>query len=328
MSYLRSSQLMTDAERLGRHFRLRPLEAFTMDMTRALRVAAAVSLLTTLLAGVGCVIIGDARYVEREERRFSTTGKPEVALSTFDGAIEVRAWDRPEVLVVVEKRAVNKEAAASIDVHTEQAGNRLVVDVRTPKDVGFGFHGNNSRSAKLIVTVPTSADVAAKSGDGSIDVERVAGKLELRSADGSIHGRELTGDVRAHTGDGSIHLEAVTGKLDLDTGDGSIFAAGRFSAVRARSGDGSVRIHADAGSAASEDWDVTTGDGSVTLEVPEGFSGELDVHTGDGRINVDGLTISGLSDRIGAEDLRGRLGNGGSAVRLRSGDGSIVLRRS
>jgi DUF4097 and DUF4098 domain-containing protein YvlB len=289
----------------------------------------AASALTTLLAGPGCIDLVGAdmsKYVEREEKRFSTTGTPDVTLSTFDGSIEIRAWDKPEVEVIVEKRASSKEAAQEIEIHTEQNGNQVTVDVKAPRMTGFALHF--SRSAKLIVSMPASSNVTAKSGDGAIDLTRITGQLDLRTGDGSIRGRELSGDVKAHTGDGTITLEGVNGTLDVDTGDGSVTASGRFSSVQARTGDGSVRIHAESGSSPTADWDVRTGDGSVTLELPDGFNGELDAHTGDGGIRMNDITLSNVTGTFGKNTVRGRLGSGGRAIRVRTGDGSINLKHS
>jgi DUF4097 and DUF4098 domain-containing protein YvlB len=251
--------------------------------------------LASLLAGPGCIdIVGSdlGKYVEREEKHFPVAGKPDVTLSTFDGSIEIRPWDKPEIQVVVEKRGRDKDATATIEVHAEATGNHVEVRVTTPKTSGFGFHFNDARSAKLIVSLPASADVSATSGDGS------------------------------------IRLDGVDGKLNVDTGDGSIAVAGKLTAVRARSGDGSVTIQADAGSAPAGDWDITTGDGSVTLEVPDGFGAELDAHTGDGSIRMQDITLSNVTGEIGKRTVRGRLGAGGPAVRVRTGDGSITLKRS
>lgn len=296
------------------------------DSIRSLR---AVAVLVLVVAGPACVVIGgdQARYVEREDKRFPVAGKPDVSLSTFDGSIEIRVSDRPEVLVTIEKHAWNKNAAARMDVHTEQEGNHIVVDVRLPKAAhvfGFGFANT---TAKLIVTVPASADVHAASGDGAIDVERVTGAVNLRSGDGSIHGRNLTGDLTVHTGDGSIKLEQVVGTLDADTGDGSITVEGALKGLRARSGDGSVTIRAAAGSATDADWSITTGDGSVVLELADGFGAELDAHTGDGAIAMQDVTLSNVSGQIGKSSVRGRLGEGGRVVKVRTGDGSITLKR-
>jgi DUF4097 and DUF4098 domain-containing protein YvlB len=264
------------------------------------------------LISAGCVDIVGAdlgRYVEREDKHFSVTGKPDVAVKTFDGSIEIRPWDKAEVQVVVEKRGRDKTDVESIEVHSEQNGNRIEVAVtETPVHrLGLHFLG---RSAKLIVSVPASSDVSARSGDGSIDIEGLTGRIQLQSGDGSIHARQVGGDVDVHTGDGSVTL------------------SGKLSSLRARSGDGSLNIHADAGSAAGADWDITTGDGSVTLAIPDGFGAELDAHTGDGGIRMQDLTLSNVTGTIGRNSLRGRLGSGGHNVRVRTGDGSITLKRS
>jgi DUF4097 and DUF4098 domain-containing protein YvlB len=287
-----------------------------------------------LLATPGCVDIvgsdlGTAKYVEREEKQFSVSGKPDVVLSTFDGSIEIRPWDKPDVQVVVEKRGRDQQDVAVIEVKATQNGNRIEVIVSEPKNGGgFNIHFNNHRSAKLIVSLPAAADVSARSGDGAIDIERVTGRVQLHSGDGSIRGRLLAGDVNAHTGDGSIKLDGVNGTLNVDTGDGSIVLDGRLAAVHARTGDGSVTIHAAPGSTPDADWDITTGDGSVTLELPEGFGAELDAHTGDGGIRMEDVTLSNVTGKIGRNSLRGRLGPGGRSVRVRTGDGAITVRRT
>ena len=81
-----------------------------------------------------------------------------------------------------------------------QDGNHLEVAVTEPHNRGgFNLDFNNHRSAKLIVSMPATSDVSARSGDGSIDIEQISGKLQLRSGDGSIRGRMLCGDgERAH----------------------------------------------------------------------------------------------------------------------------------
>jgi hypothetical protein len=206
--------------------------------------------------GAACVDIvatGGAGYIEREEKRFPVAGRPQITLSTFDGAIEVRTWEQPEVLVEIEKRALDKDLIGDIEVRTEQDGSQITVEVRMKSgSSAWGLH----RSARLKVSLPASSDLTAKTGDGAIDVERVSGRIDLRSGDGAIRGQELSGDVTARTGDGSIRLDRIDGRLDLDTGDGSIVAAGTFTRLRVRSGDGSVRIHVERGSTALEDWDV------------------------------------------------------------------------
>lgn len=300
------------------------------SIVNALPVPAALAVLAVTPACVDIVgsDFGQAKYVEREEKRFAVSGKPEVTFTTFDGSIEIRPWSNPDVEVVVEKRGRDKQDVDLIQVKATQDGNRVEVSVTEPKTRGgFNFEFGSHRSAKLLVSLPASADVFARSGDGSIDIEKVSGKLQLRSGDGSINGRMLSGDVAAQTGDGSITLADVNGDLRVDTGDGRIALGGKLTSVHARSGDGSVTIEAEPGSAAEGDWDIVTGDGSVTLAVPDGFGAELDAHTGDGRIRMEDVTLSNVTGALGRNSVKGRLGGGGRTVRVRTGDGSITLRR-
>jgi hypothetical protein len=288
---------------------------------------AGIAVVACALVVSGCVELSGGswpRYVERDEKRFSVSGRPDLSVSTFDGSVEIRAWDRPEVLVVIEKRAGDKEEAATIEVRAEQNGSRVIVDVKAPQ-LASPWHG--SRSANLIVSIPAASNVRASSGDGPLSISRINGTLDLRSGDGSIRGSELAGDLRVHTGDGSINLDDVTGGVDTDTGDGSILVTGKLTSVRARSGDGRIAIRAEPGSTTGGDWEINTGDGSISIDLPDTFGGELDAHTGDGGIQLRNLTLSGVSGELDRHNMRGRLGSGGKTLRVRTGDGAITIRK-
>jgi hypothetical protein len=292
------------------------------------------ALVGALAIGVaGCVVRVDSDgFRLREEKRFTTKGRPTVQLGTFDGGIVVRGWDRDEVSVEIEKRGRDKAAAQAIEVVAEQKGDLVRVEARK-KDLGedrsyrIGWNGV-SRSAKLIVSVPIDSNLIVRTGDGSIRVDHVNGKVELRSADGSVTGRDLTGDLVAHTEDGSIRLEGVDGKCDVASDDGSIAVQGRLDALRVSTEDGSVVVRANAGSKIARDWNLSTGDGSLVLYVSDGLGADVDAHTRDGSVKLDsGLTFARLDGERTHGTLRGRLGAGGPRLVLRTGDGTIRLRR-
>jgi DUF4097 and DUF4098 domain-containing protein YvlB len=294
----------------------------------ASRHSSVVPALLLALASSACAINLDAaRVTDREERRFTVSGKPEIVLTTFDGAVDIRAWDKPEVLVVVEKQAESMEQAKAIKVKYEQAGNRITIEVEKPQQFeGIGIN-TVSRSASVRISLPASADVRARSGDGAMTLAGITGTVEVRSGDGAIKGTALNGNLTVHTGDGAVTLDDVTGRLELTTGDGSVQVNGALQRVFARTGDGPIRLRAAAGSTTADDWELTTGDGPMTLELPAGFGAEVDAHTGDGGITVDGLTIAGAQPSgERKDDLKGTLGNGGKALKLRTGDGPITLK--
>lgn len=281
----------------------------------------------TLCLVVGLATLARAEYVSRDEKSYSVSGTPEVALGTFDGSIEVRSWNQATVHVTIERHAATEAEAKAIEVDAQQQGNQITVQVRRPRGLSLHWFGQ-SPSAHLIVSVPRMSNVRASSGDGSITANDIAGRVSLHSGDGSITAANLQGDIDVNTGDGSVRLDGLNGTLQARSGDGSIRAAGRLSAVNVRTGDGSIGLALDQGSAMSGDWSVTTGDGSVSIDLPDNFNAELDAHSGDGGVSLGAglkLTVEGTlhSPR---HTLRGTLGSGGHLLTVRSGDGSIVLK--
>ncbi len=289
---------------------------------RAVRGRMAVLALAAAASAACSINLDAAQYVNKEDKSFPVTGKAEVVLKTFDGSIELTSWDKAQVGVTIQREAGNQADASELKVTAEQVGNRIVIEAVKPEgrtEIGW----NNSRSVSFVVHVPKQTDVTASSGDGSITASGVAGTVSLKSGDGSIKAADLTGDVTIHTGDGSIEAENVTGALNMSTGDGSMSISGAPKSLKAHSGDGSVHVDVASAARPGEDWDISTGDGSVTVALPSGFNAQLDAHTGDGDISADEFGLHPSNDS--KNDLRGVIGSGGPTLRIRSGDGSIHL---
>jgi DUF4097 and DUF4098 domain-containing protein YvlB len=286
-----------------------------------------------ILAGVaaaGCTVTVDSQgQIVRDEKRFTVTGIPDVRVATFDGSIQIQSWDKPDVLVEIEKRGATREAVDALKVTSGQRGNTIEVEVKGPAResfTGIGFH--QSTSARLIVTLPRRSDVQAKSGDGGIRIERVNGRIELRTGDGGIRASDISGEATLNTSDGTITVAGAEGRLDLDTGDGGVNVTGKLTAVRLHTGDGSIVYRAEPGSTMSDNWEISTGDGGVSLFLPRDFGAELDVHTGDGTIRNELSVAAEAEGEVNRRTVRGRLNAGGKLLRIRTGDGSVRLRES
>jgi len=305
----------------------------TSRMPRAGAIVLPFLVISGLAAGACTVRIDTEERTAREEKRFAVTGVPEVIVSTFDGSIEVRSWDRDEVLVEVEKRGAGQEDLDSIQVRAEQKGNRIEVEATRPsgRDTFSGIGVHISTTARLVVSVPRKVTLQARSGDGSIRVDRVEGRFDLRTRDGSVKADRVKGTLDIETDDGSITVDEAEGETTLTTADGGITLGGRLSLVKARTGDGSVTVRADEGSAAANDWTISTEDGGVALYLPGAFSAEIDAQTDDGRIRTDFEALQPPSDDRREErrrrTLNAKLGSGGRVIRIRTGDGSISLRK-
>jgi DUF4097 and DUF4098 domain-containing protein YvlB len=275
-----------------------------------------------------CEITVDAGpYSVQEEKRFVVTGTPELSLTTFDGSVEIRSWDKAEVLVEIEKRAADKTMAEAIRVTAEQSGNTIVLHVRKPDGLQPAFGFKVSPNARIVASVPRRCNIVARSGDGSVSIERIEGKIELHTEDGSVKGRHVTGTLRVTTGDGSLRFEDVNGSIDLESGDGGARVSGRLQALTLKTGDGSIEVRAEDGSAMAADWEVRTGDGGLRIELPADFNANLDASTGDGSVRVRGF---GEPAKAGDGDTAGEmtrpLGAGGKRLRLRSDSGTITIK--
>jgi hypothetical protein len=295
------------------------------------RLVSSSCLASALLSSGACTFhVDQEAHIERDAKRFDAAGITDVHLYTFDGAVDVRGWDRPEISIEIEKRGQDKEAVATIEVVADRTGSRVQVEARKAGSSRriVTFSGFTSTSARLIASVPRHLNVVVRTGDGSIVADRLTGRLELRTDDGGIIVRETSGTVLAESGDGAIECDEVTGRIEARTNDGSVRIVGTPSVIRARSGDGAMVLRIRRGSTMAEDWMVATQDGSISVELPDDFNAEIDADAGsDGRARSEFTLLNATSSTRPARTLRGRLNEGGRTFILKTGDGSIRIAR-
>jgi DUF4097 and DUF4098 domain-containing protein YvlB len=237
-------------------------------------------------------------------KTYNLSGRADLRVETSDANIRVTTWDQNSIEAKVISNHY-KIGEGGIRVEERQNGDSVEIDVHYPHhnfNVEWGSH-----KVDIIIQMPREGKVNLRTGDGKIDV---AG---------------LKGDMDLHTGDGSINLDGVDGKLHATTGDGHIQASGRFDELGLKTGDGHVDVRARNGSSLAAGWRLETGDGSVSLEVPGDLAADVDLHTSDGHIDLDmPVTTEG---KIRENEIRGKLNGGGSLLTIRTGDGSIHLRK-
>lgn len=266
----------------------------------------------------------------KETKTFTVTGQPDLTVETFEGSIEIHSWDRNEVEVEIEKRAMEQSLIDQMKVEAEQQGDRIVLKVTGPsarESGGFTVGVHISPAARLRVAVPRKLILQARTEDGSIRVENIEGKVVLRTGDGSVTTDRLAGEIEIRTGDGSIRIEKAEGRLDLETNDGSITVGARPTVLRAKTGDGSIRVQVEPDSTMADAWDLETRDGSVTVTLPPSFNADIDAETRDGSVRSTHPALKTDGDdeerRERRREVRTRMGEGGRVLKIRTGDGSI-----
>ena len=236
---------------------------------------------------------GAARFTAQETRTFNVTGTPRVSITTFDGRVTVRGWDKQEVSYTATRQAYDEESLKQITIQAQQQGQSISVNAEPGNDHNGSVH--------LDVYVPRRSAIHVSSGDGALNLDGVSGDITLRSGDGPIEVANGGGQLEVNTGDGVIKVIKFDGQVDARTGDGEINLDGNFNALSAR-----------------------TGDGMIYLTVPAGSSFTIETNAPD-EISNEGFIV--------AEDItpsprlkRWRIGNGGKVFVLKTGEGKIFLR--
>jgi hypothetical protein len=268
------------------------------------------------------VASASAAGADEWSRQYALKGRPELRLSTDDGSVRVvvGTGSQIEAQVTTEGWTIGP---GEVTVTESQTGDRVVIEVRVPQRYSLFSLGH--RSVRLVVRVPNEADLDIRTGDGSVDIEPISGRVTVSTGDGSIAAEGLHGEIRLHTGDGSIRATGLDGRLRAGTGDGRMNVGGRFEALDLRTGDGRIEAEVESGSKVSAAWSLSSGDGGITLRIPEDLGAELDARSGDGRVVVDvPVTVTGT---ISQSAVRGKLAGGGGPLRMHTGDGSIRVQR-
>jgi hypothetical protein len=276
------------------------------------------------LIAVATVALGAAIPAQADDwsKKYSVPGKPAVHVETDDGSIEILSGAAREVEAHIITNGWN--IPKNVHITESQEGDRVQITVKIP-NMHWDWFGVGHRSLKVEVHVPPEADLDVHSGDGNVTSQSVAGSIHIDTGDGNMDVHGLKGDIHLHSGDGHIEGSDLDGTLNADTGDGHITVRGRFDSLYLKSGDGNIQADAAAGSKIAASWTLHTGDGRITLRLPESFSADLDAHTGDGRINLDfPVTVSGS---LSGSSIRGKLNGGGGTLTLTSGDGSIRVEK-
>ncbi len=206
------------------------------------------------------------------------------------------------------------EVPAETELHsTIGSGNADVRGIRGPVRLTAGS------GRVTLEDVREDAEVA--SGSGRIQIRRIGGEVHAKNGSGSITLAEIHGDIRASSGSGHITISEPGGRITARTGSGGVTVSGAAADLRAQTGAGHVTI--DGNPARGSFWEVHTGAGGVTLQVPANASFRLHAHARSGRVRTD-LPI--VLEEQSRRDLRARVGDGAARLEVICGSGTIHIK--
>jgi lia operon protein LiaG len=182
-----------------------------------------------------------------------------------------------------------------------------------------------SASSGRVTVKDTKGNLVAATGSGGVDVRGANGDdVRISAGSGSVTANDVGGKrLRVSTGSGGVTGSGLSSDdLDISAGSGSIRVDdARAPRVRLSSGSGGIRV----GFASPvKSLDANTGSGGVTVTLPGAVNAEVDVSTGSGGIDSD---FPVQVNRMERNRLRGQIGDGSGHIRIRSGSGSVHLRK-
>ena len=244
-----------------------------------------------MLSAYLVAVLALAAPTARFDTTFAVPRDARIHLDNLNGSIEIRAWDRNAVRIEPSRGTTDR-----IDIRT--AGS--YVHVRA-----VGSH-SRTRAVTYVVSVPVRAAVRITGPFSDVSVSGTEGEIVVDV---------VQGDVRVRGGSGVIDLRSVQGGVVLEDVDAGDVVA---SAVNGQISFRGV-IHDDGR------YSLSTHNGSVVVEIPEGTNATVAVSTVTGAVDF-GIPVTLTEVRRG-ERFSVTLGRGTARIDLESFNGTIQIRR-
>jgi len=261
-----------------------------------IRTRAPIILAVALLADLGCgganpfsgADGADAEYTEHLERALDGVSASTLDAQTTNGGITLNGTGQGQVVV-----RIRKTVRAPSEQEAEGFARKVQIHVeRNGNGIWIYKHhpkppNHTQVEVEYDIQCPSSVDVV---------LATVNGVIQVRGMQGTVDAGTVNGNIDLQGGAGNLSLRCVNGNVDALAE--ALRGAGWFSTVN----------------------------GSVTLTLPAGFSGQLDAQTTNGRASSDfPIAVPAGSPR---GRLSGPLGDGGSTqVTLRAVNGNVSLKR-
>ncbi|SIO06392.1 DUF4097 family beta strand repeat-containing protein [Agromyces cerinus] len=185
--------------------------------------------------------------------------------ATLDDQVHTIEIDQPAGSVTVrgDDDATEVEVSRTVSYHGDrEVGSTFEVDGGVLVLSGCGHNCTVDYS----IALPTGVDVRGATSNGAIELTKV-------------------GEVDVSTNNGGIELDDVAGAVEVETSNGRIEGLGLAgTGVRASTSNGAIELRLDA----PQDVDARTSNGAIDLAVPTGGAGyRVTTDTSNGSVDVD-----------------------------------------
>ncbi len=279
------------------------------------------------------------RYREDFHFNYPLSAGGRLTLDNFNGSVEISGWDKDTVDITGTKYASTESRLH--EIHIDVMPSTGLVSVRTSRPTGP--HWGNA-GARYTIRVPRKADLdGITSSNGSINIDFMDGRARLRTSNGAIKARTVSGPLDAQTSNGSVDATDITGDSVLRTSNGKITAEIRRGGLDAHTSNGGISVrlderdpkpvrlessngHIDLSMSAMREVRASTSNSSITVHLPGSAAADLRARTSNSSVTTDfDVSVRGM---LSKHSLEGRIGAGGPLLDLSTSNGAIrVLRQ-
>jgi hypothetical protein len=256
-----------------------------------------------------CIAPWAAGHADRaiDEHR-SVDPQGSIELVDVAGAVDLSAWDRPELQV----SGMLGDQVERVDIAT--ADGHTSIHVVNRKSTAW----HNGADTHLVVHVPARSELSVSLVSADLKIKGVSGAAKLQTVSGDVEG-EVGGDVRVNTVSGNVRMNTPSAKtVEVKTISGDIELGGGAAETVVTSVSGDEKL--DLGSVARGRIRSVSGDLSVRLSLAA--EGELEVESISGGVAVNFHGIPGA--QFDVQSFSGEIDNcfGPKPVESRYGPGS------
>jgi len=249
--------------------------------------------MNAILASMATAVGTLAAFAAEELREvfhqtYPLTRQGRVSLDNLNGNVRVVTWDRDEIQVDAVKHSKKQEDMDRVKIEVNARADRIRI-LSKYSDSKPRQGRNDSASVDYVLTVPKQCRLDKVSTvNGGVEIENVGGDVEAGSVNGPVTASGLAGEVELSTVNGPLKAGVVELKKPVS---------------------------------------LKSVNGSVTLAVPANANANVSADTLNGSINND-FSLKPKTHFPVGKSLDGKLGEGGSKIKISTVNGGIHLDRA
>jgi DUF4097 and DUF4098 domain-containing protein YvlB len=235
-----------------------------------------------------------------------------LALQNKNGGVTMRGWEKSYIEVSAEKKSRWGGNVDHVEIKITRGDGTLTIETI--------YRVKNPRvSVTYDISVPEHVSVSAvDSSNGAITLEDLQGDIVAETSNGRIEIEDIHGAIKAKTSNGRIEIHQVSGDVEAKTSNGSIEITEVSGIVAAQTSNGRIQVEI---SEMQEDAQIKTSNGAIELYVSPDVHANIEMKTSNGKITIQEIEI--ITSELSRTELKGKLGNGGKQLYVKTSNGNI-----